>query len=71
MRYHGYSSRFGCSFAEDQSTLALALTTLGLPIWSGHLTQISISLHKFKGWVHGSSASFTHLEGDPGMTLGE
>jgi hypothetical protein len=35
----------------------LTLTTPGLPAWSGHLAQISISLHQSKGPVLSSTAS--------------
>jgi hypothetical protein len=48
----------------------LTLTTPGLPTWSRHLAQISVSLHQSKGPVHVSTASFSHLEGDPIITLG-
>jgi hypothetical protein len=48
----------------------LPLTTPGLPTWSGHSAQISISLHQSKGLVYGSVASFSCLEGDLGITLG-
>jgi hypothetical protein len=47
----------------------LTLTTLGLPTWSGHLAWISVSLQQSEGPVHGSTASFRHLEGDPRITL--
>jgi hypothetical protein len=47
----------------------LTLTTPGLPTCSGHLAWISVSLHQSKGLVRGSIASFSHLEGDPRITL--
>jgi hypothetical protein len=54
----------------DQSMPAPTLTTPGVPTWSRRLLQISVSLHQSKGPVFGSTASFSHLEGDPGITLG-
>jgi hypothetical protein len=48
----------------------LTLTTPGLPTWSRYLAQISVLLHQSKGPVNGSAASFSCLEGDPGITLG-
>jgi hypothetical protein len=48
----------------------LTMTTPGLPTWSKSLVQVSISLHQSEGLVHGSAASFSHLEGDPGIALG-
>jgi hypothetical protein len=40
----------------------------GSPNWSRHLLQVSISLHQFEGPLFGSTASFSCLEGDPGIT---
>jgi hypothetical protein len=45
----------------------LTLTTLGLLNWSENLAWIYISFHQSEGLVHGSTVSFSHLEGDPGI----
>jgi hypothetical protein len=54
----------------DQSVLAPILTTPGVPTWSRHLLQVFVSLHQSEGQVLCSSAFFSHLEGDPGITWG-
>jgi hypothetical protein len=48
----------------------LTLTILGLPTWSRHPARISVSLHQSEGPVCSSAASFSGLEGDPGIISG-
>jgi hypothetical protein len=70
MHHPGYSSGFGGPLWRISLRWLLTLTTSGLPTWSRPAAQISISLHQSEDPVCGSAASFSHLEGDPDITLG-
>jgi hypothetical protein len=67
MHHPGITSGLSWS-VEDQSVPATYTDYHGAPTWSRRLVQGSVSFHQSEGLVLGSTASFSCLEGDPGIT---
>jgi hypothetical protein len=70
MHHPGIISGLSWSPVEDLSALAPYTDYPRAPTWSRHLVQVSVSLYQSEGLVLGFTASFSCLEGDPGITLG-